>query len=61
MAHEYGYINKQYTVWCAYCGEWEQLNCGSSAVFKKLIRAIGWRETRKNGWVCPKCNREKES
>jgi hypothetical protein len=54
-----GYISRQYTAWCGGCGNWEQVDEElKSAALKRLVKR-GWRQTKENGWVCPRCMRLK--
>jgi hypothetical protein len=54
-----GYISKQYTAWCGECGNWEQVDEElKSAALKRFVKR-GWRQTKENGWTCPKCLRLK--
>lgn len=49
-----GSINKQFTVWCADCVEWLQLNANNQKWFEVQIEKYGWKKVRGKGWVCPK-------
>ena len=49
-----GSITTEHTVWCGHpdCVEWLQL---SDKKFSKVIYRLGWRRTKKYGWLCPEC------
>ena len=54
-----GYISTTLTVWCGRCVVWEH----ADQEFKKAqagewARRHGWRLTRLDGWLCPKCARK---
>ncbi len=50
MSEIKGYISSQKTVWCGKCVEWEYIDNTKNA------RQLGWKLTKKYGWVCPSCN-----
>jgi len=52
-----GWISHEKTVWCGKCAEWYQSS--NFKGFTKEIREGGWRLTRKHGWLCPECSKEK--
>jgi hypothetical protein len=49
-----GYISTQKTVWCGgpNCSQWEQVAAGRHI---QTWKRHGWKKTRKEGWLCPKC------
>ncbi len=44
-------ITHEITVWCD-CGEWHQ---DGARICRRTVRRMGWKLTRANGWVCPRC------
>jgi len=50
-----GYISNEYTFWCGSCGEWDQIAARNKHEAIRTMKVGGWRNTRKQGWVCPKC------
>ncbi len=60
-----GKVTTQYTFWCFRespdtghdCSCWRQFD-GSRAEATREARSMGWRNTRKHGWLCPGCVRE---
>lgn len=51
-----GYIGTTLTLWCGRCVEWEY--AGQEVKKAKAAawgRQHGWRYTRLDGWLCPKC------
>ncbi len=54
---ECGYISKEFTFWCGMpeCVNWEQYGFSSKGHAIIFAKSIGWRKTKKFGWVCPKC------
>lgn len=56
-----GYMSNQTTVWCgfveedgAHCGQWTMEDEPSRARMAKKVKRLGWRLTRKHGWLCPR-------
>ncbi len=47
-----GYIGINKTVWCGTCVEWE------SVYGRKHAIELGWKQSRKHGWICPLCQCE---
>ena len=45
-----GRISAEQTIWCGICWGWEHLESKQPA---EEARRIGWRNTRKRGWICP--------
>lgn len=50
-----GYISRQHTAWCGACGNWEQVDEQLRAAAEKRFRKMGWKCTKKDGWLCPAC------
>jgi len=62
MACSKGYTTRSYTVWCG-CGDW--IGNGTpgfetAAKASENARKSGWILSRKDGWVCPECQRLEE-
>ena len=49
---ERGYTTSEKTVWCGRCSNWHQ---DSASQFKITVLNLGWKLTRKFGWLCPRC------
>jgi hypothetical protein len=48
-----GRVTRESTYWCGLCGNWDQQPFRWR--LDKVMKANGWRMTRANGWLCPKC------
>ena len=55
---ERGYTTLEKTVWCGGCNRWHQ---SSASQFKITILKLGWRLTRKSGWLCSDCYARKKT
>lgn len=55
-----GYISPEYTFWCGVCGQWERYHDRTKKLAKVSAREDGWSATKKQGWVCPACSKEKD-
>lgn len=56
-----GSISREYTAWCGVCEYWDQTAARNITDAIKDFKRDGWKNTRKRGWVCPKCMKEKRS
>ena len=55
-----GKISTEYTFWCGLCVRWDQLPSeGSKKLTIVEARRAGWKLTKENGWICPKCKQIK--
>ena len=50
-----GYINRQHTIWCGICSNWEQVSEHRKSSAIKAFRGLGWKYTKACGYVCPDC------
>jgi phage FluMu protein Com len=54
-----GEISNEFTVWCAKCNEWYQESTRKKASAVEAFKVLGWRKTKWDGWICPKCKEVK--
>jgi hypothetical protein len=52
-----GYISTQRTCWCGQCGKWVQVDIGNYYKAVAEFRRLGWRWTKKHGWLCLPCRK----
>lgn len=51
-----GNITTEYTFWCGKCNEWYQVaHCKTKLEAINQVKKLGWKNTNKYGWLCPKC------
>lgn len=58
-----GYVTTEHTVWCvgitdATCPNWDQVS-GRLKHCEEIWRKLGWKKTRKYGWICPDCQKRR--
>ena len=53
---ERGIITSEFTVWC-YCECWHQEQANNRSEMAKMAKSMGWKYTRKKGWICPGCQK----
>lgn len=58
MGDNKGYISREHTMWCGLCCHWDQVAEHYMRSAIKYFRDMGWKKTKENGWVCPKCQRK---
>jgi len=53
-------ITRQFTVWCSYCENWEQIDAEIPRLrnVPRIFRKMGWKHDQ-DGWKCPKCLAER--
>jgi hypothetical protein len=54
MAHR-GHIFVDWWVDCGRCGNSDVLTPDHPYTATEEAQRLGWKKTRKEGWVCPKC------
>lgn len=47
-----GFISCEFTVWCAFCAEWEKVGSVDQTAAVEKFKESGWKQTKENGWVC---------
>lgn len=52
-----GRVSTEKTIWCGRCSHWDQRSSENGIL--KLWRKEGWKRTKRHGWVCPNCAKEK--
>lgn len=53
MNKQPGWISTEFTAWCGVCGGNAQISAANKNAAKREFRAMGWKDTRLYGWVCP--------
>ena len=53
-----GKITKEYTFWCGNqeCSCWRQVSGYNKKEAIQEARNLGWKLTKKYGWICPYCD-----
>jgi hypothetical protein len=49
-----GEITNEFTVWCAKCERYQE-SARKKTWAIKTFKDLGWRKTKWDGWICPKC------
>jgi hypothetical protein len=54
-----GKICRAYTVWCKRCSEMGFTSFSWKRDAENAFRRRGWKKTKDEGWICPKCAKER--
>lgn len=54
-----GRMTTEHTVWCRWCGDYTQEAIPTKHDMAQVVKSQGWKLTKKEGWVCPACIRDR--